>query len=195
MVRDRPNIEALKQELKAIGADYVLTEEEFAKGEEGRRLVAENEIKLACNGVGWAKTLGFEHSIFFRGRSALTISASLAHGGTCVTYGGMSRQPHQFSTGALVFKNLKVVGYAHGLWMRDPRNQEDRNRMFEELQDLIITGRLKPTPVQAHNFPDFSRAIEAHMDGRHGKQLLFIDETASRDSVVRTGRRDVLGRL
>lgn len=118
MVRDRPNIEELRRELKALGADHVLTEKEFAK--EGRKLVAGKKIKLACNGVG--------------GRSSLAISAALSHSGTCVTYGGMSKQPHEFSTGALVFKNLKAVGYSNGVWLRDPRNLEKREQVFEELQ-------------------------------------------------------------
>jgi hypothetical protein len=46
----------------------------------------------------------------------------------------MSRQAHQFSTGALVFKNINVVGYANGLWLRDPANKEKKAQMFEELQ-------------------------------------------------------------
>jgi hypothetical protein len=48
VVRDRPNIDELKRELKELGADYVFTETE------GRKLVASlsPDIKLACNGVG-----------------------------------------------------------------------------------------------------------------------------------------------
>lgn len=52
LIRNRPDVETLKRELKEIGADYVFTEEEFKK--EGRKLVASlgQKIKLACNGVG-----------------------------------------------------------------------------------------------------------------------------------------------
>ncbi|KAI6224375.1 PKS-ER domain-containing protein [Aphelenchoides fujianensis] len=134
IIRDRPNVDALRKELQQLGADHVFTESEFAK--EGRKLVAKLPIKLACNGVG--------------GRSALAISAAVGHGGTCVTYGGMSRAAHEFSTGSLVFKDLKAVGYANGPWLRRPGNREKRDRMFEELQELIVSGRLKPTPVQTH---------------------------------------------
>lgn len=74
----------------------------------------------------------------YSGRSALAISAALANSGTCVTYGGMSRQPHEFSTGSLVFKNLKAVGYANGPWLRNPKNFEKRTKMYEELQVRIF---------------------------------------------------------
>lgn len=50
----------------------------------------------------------------------------------------MSKQPHEFSTGALVFKNLKAVGYANGPWLQDPRNLKKRERMLEELQVIIL---------------------------------------------------------
>jgi trans-2-enoyl-CoA reductase len=71
LIRDRPNIDELKEELKNIGANFVFTEEEFRK--ENRKISSEYDIKLALNGVG--------------GRSALSISAVLAPGGTIVTYG------------------------------------------------------------------------------------------------------------
>ena len=71
LIRDRPNVDELKDDLKKIGADYVFTEEEFRK--EGRKIASEFEIKLALNGVG--------------GRSALIISSALTPGGTIVTYG------------------------------------------------------------------------------------------------------------
>ena len=71
LVRDRPEIATLKNELKSLGADLVFTEEEFQK--EGRKIANEYDIKLALNGVG--------------GKSALMISSALAPKGTMVTYG------------------------------------------------------------------------------------------------------------
>lgn len=52
LVRDRPNINELKRELKELGANYVFTETEFKN--EGRKLVdsLNSSIKLALNGVG-----------------------------------------------------------------------------------------------------------------------------------------------
>ncbi|KAI6229177.1 PKS-ER domain-containing protein [Aphelenchoides besseyi] len=163
IVRDRPNIEALRQELKSFGADYVFTESEFRS--EGRKLVSSlgNSIKIAFNGVG--------------GRSALAISAAVATDGTCVTYGGMSRQAHEFSTGSLVFKNLKAVGYSNGRWLRDPANREKRNQMFEELQELIVRGQLKPTPVQTHRLEDFAVGIARQIEGKAGKQMIYISDS------------------
>ena len=71
VVRDRPGIVALKSELRALGADIVLTEEEFAAG--GRKLIAglDRPLRLALNGVG--------------GKSSLRLAASLGYGGTMVS--------------------------------------------------------------------------------------------------------------
>ena len=135
VVRDRDDAASLKAELRSLGADHVFTEREFAS--EGRRLVASlaRPPRLACNGVG--------------GRSALAISAALGANATCVTYGearvlayslinalagGMSQKAHEFSTGAIVFKNLKVVGHSNLTWLNEPLNCEKRDRIFEHLQ-------------------------------------------------------------
>uniref|UniRef100_A0A6V7U379 Enoyl-[acyl-carrier-protein] reductase, mitochondrial n=1 Tax=Meloidogyne enterolobii TaxID=390850 RepID=A0A6V7U379_MELEN len=75
VVRDRPQIEILKNQLKKSGADEVYTEEEFST------LIRSNKLKakLALNCVG--------------GKSGMILSRALELGGTMVTYGGMSQNP------------------------------------------------------------------------------------------------------
>ncbi|CAD5219112.1 unnamed protein product [Bursaphelenchus okinawaensis] len=149
LVRDRPDIEDLKNELKALGADFVFTEEEFKST--GRQFVKtlDRPIRLACNGVG--------------GRSALAISASLTYGATCVTYGGMSKKPSEFSTASLVFNDLRVVGVAVTNFIANAWS-EKVDRMFKELQDLIAAGKLKPPPVKIHRLEEYEAAIRDHLD-------------------------------
>uniref|UniRef100_A0AC34QTR6 Enoyl reductase (ER) domain-containing protein n=1 Tax=Panagrolaimus sp. JU765 TaxID=591449 RepID=A0AC34QTR6_9BILA len=158
LIRDRPNIDVLKNELKTLGADHVFTEEEFRKV--GRKVAEEYDIKLALNGVG--------------GRSALAISSALSPGGTMVTYGGMSKKPSEIATGALVFKGIKVCGFAVGKWMQIPENRPQVVIMFDDLQQLIIEGKLHPPPIETHELNNFTEAIERTIEGKYGKQLLFI---------------------
>lgn len=178
LVRDRPDIDKLKKELKDLGADIVYTEEEFRKV--GRKVANEYDIKLALNGVG--------------GRSALAISSALVPGGSMVTYGGMSKKPSEISTTAFVFKGIKASGVAIGPWMQIPENKEKVDKMFDDLQvfflsilwffwidsptwffkELIVKGKLHPPPVETHELDDFKEAIERTIEGKRGKQLLFI---------------------
>ncbi|CAD5226623.1 unnamed protein product [Bursaphelenchus xylophilus] len=165
IVRERPNVEELKKELIALGADFVFTEEEFKN--DGRKFVKslDRPIKLACNGVG--------------GRSALAISAVLGYGRTCVTYGGMSMKPSEFSTSSLLFNDLKAVGVAVTSFVTNPKNEKKVKNMFNELQDLILSGQLTPPPAKIHPLSDFKQALRDHLDGRKGKQMLLIGDEAS----------------
>jgi hypothetical protein len=59
------------------------------------------------------------------GRSAANIVRLLEHNTTLVTYGGMSRQPLTIPTGALIFNNIKFVGFWmthwNEVWSRERR--------------------------------------------------------------------------
>lgn len=164
-MRSRPDIELLKSELKKLGANYVFTEEEFKKN--GRTFCAnlDRPIKLACNGVG--------------GRSALAISAVLARSATCVTYGGMSKKPAEFSTGAIVFNDLRAFGVAVTNFVSNPKNKEKVEVMYKELQDLILKGKLLPPPHQINALQDFKGAFDKHFEGKSGKQFLEISKESN----------------
>uniref|UniRef100_A0A914C7Y3 Enoyl-[acyl-carrier-protein] reductase, mitochondrial n=1 Tax=Acrobeloides nanus TaxID=290746 RepID=A0A914C7Y3_9BILA len=164
LIRDRPNVQELKNELNQLGADYVFTEDVFKS--EGRKLMSSlnKPIRLAMNGVG--------------GRSSLYISSALEYGGTLVTYGGMSRKAHEISTGSFVFKNLRAFGCAVGPWVQQPENKEKVKKMFDHLEKLCLDGTLKPTPVKDHDLENFSEAINNTVEGKHGKQLLLLHPDA-----------------
>lgn len=72
-VWDRPGADESMKKLKELGADYVFTDDEFAK--EGKKVVKglKAPIKLALNGVG--------------GPSVQKITSVLAKGASVVTYG------------------------------------------------------------------------------------------------------------
>ncbi|KAL3122751.1 hypothetical protein niasHT_005468 [Heterodera trifolii] len=68
LVRKRKEIDALKDELKALGADLVFSEEEFEKAD--AKSVAKPRLALDCVG----------------GRSALLLSSTLSKGDTIISY-------------------------------------------------------------------------------------------------------------
>lgn len=78
--------------MATLGADQVLTEEEIRNTQlfKSKKLLAP---KLALNCIG--------------GQSAHEIMRHLAHGGTMVTYGGMSREPLTVPISALIFKVIQ----------------------------------------------------------------------------------------
>ncbi|KAJ2870305.1 mitochondrial 2-enoyl thioester reductase, partial [Coemansia asiatica] len=97
VVRDRPDaeFELLADELKALGADIVVSDKKVA------------ELKDAINGP---VRLGFN---CVGGRTTLAMTKLISKGGTLVTYGGMSRQPVTLPTSLLLFKDIA----ARGFWM------------------------------------------------------------------------------
>jgi len=132
LVRDRPDLPELVAELRQLGADHVFTEEQFRQwSTQGLKTC---KPRLALNGVG--------------GRSALIISSALDNGSTMVTYGGMSKRPTEISTGSLVFKDIRACGVAISEWMMRPENQQKTTAMFNELQQIILAGQLKPSPMR-----------------------------------------------
>ncbi|KAF8375227.1 hypothetical protein PRIPAC_81656, partial [Pristionchus pacificus] len=157
IVRDRPNINELKDELIRMGGDVVLTEEEVKN--EGKN---EGRPKLAMNGVG--------------GKSCLQISSLLARGGMLITYGGMSKKAHEISTSALVFNNITAVGIANGVWMMDPANKKESDIMLSEIQDYLIRNVLHAPPMDEHPLENYKTAIQNSMDGKHAKQIFIIQE-------------------
>ncbi|GMM35134.1 enoyl-[acyl-carrier-protein] reductase [Saccharomycopsis crataegensis] len=100
VVRDRPNIEEVKQELQALGATHVITEEQCGSRQFLKTIkqwIGNGQVKLALNCVG--------------GESSSNLARKLSPDGFFVTYGGMSKRPVTFPTSLFIFKNLTAKGY------------------------------------------------------------------------------------
>lgn len=104
IVRDRQDIMNLKDHLKSLGATEVLTETELRTTTlfKSKQLPAP---KLALNCIG--------------GQNALEVLRHLAHSGTLVTYGGMSREPFSVPTAALIFKVFYSYHFLYTQWLID----------------------------------------------------------------------------
>ncbi|KAI0101266.1 NAD(P)-binding protein [Daldinia grandis] len=139
VVRARETPEAtqkLKDELTALGATHVVTEDEFQAREFRDQLAewtrgAREGVRLGLNCVG--------------GKSASTIAKSLGAGGTVVTYGGMARQPVALPTGLLIFKDIRFVGFWLSRWADGDAGS--KSRTVAEILGLVREGKFRDTPV------------------------------------------------
>jgi len=150
LVRDREEIQQLKQTLTELGADIVLTEEE-GKGAGPWRSGSLPRPRLAFNCVG--------------GASSTTLLRALENGATMVTYGGMSRQPVTAATSHLIFKDLRLAGFWMGQWNERQGRSEARLDMVNTVADLIHRGDLSPPATQVVALARYREALDNTLRG------------------------------
>ncbi|KAH8662097.1 zinc-binding dehydrogenase [Xylariales sp. PMI_506] len=164
---------ALKQELEALGADHVVTEEEF-QSRQFRDLLKEwtrggrEGVRLGLNCVG--------------GKSAQAMAKSLGEGAPLVTYGGMSRQPVALPTGLLIFKDIRFVGFWLSRWA--DRDTQAKARTVNEVLGLIRDGKFRDVPVVDVPWSweteesVLHEAVQGTLEGfRKGKGVFVFGET------------------
>lgn len=165
VVRDRPNIQELKEQLKSMGADEILTEADIKKTQifKSKKLPAP---KLALNCIC--------------GQNALEVLRHLAHGGIMVTYGGMSREPMTVPTSALIFKDISLKGFWMTAWTKANMDSKERRVMFDELGALFRQKKLKAPPHKLVPFSQYQEAVmnALSIDGRTGLKYI-LDMTKS----------------
>lgn len=84
----------------------------------------------------------------------------LGHQGVMVTYGGMSREPVTVPTSALIFKDIRVVGYWMTQWTKDNRNNPKRQEMMDDIFKMIKCEQLKPPINELVPFKEYSVALK-----------------------------------
>ena len=171
---------ALRQHLESLGADIVLTEEEFAQATRAGSNVLDGfgNIRLGFNCVG--------------GRSATNLVRALCKGGTLVTYGGMSKKPVTVPTGALIFNDISFRGFWLSRWNREAA-RSDREAMMDAIAQKMIQGEFKMMPHNKWSFGmrgglrggdgreeegnaenEAKEALQAAMAPFSGKKQIFI---------------------
>ncbi|KAK4408889.1 Enoyl-[acyl-carrier-protein] reductase, mitochondrial [Sesamum angolense] len=128
IIRDRAGSNEVKQKLKELGADEVFTESQLDVKNVKSLLADIPEPALGFNCVG--------------GNAASLVLKFLKHGGTMVTYGGMSKKPITVSTSSFIFKDLSLRGFWLQKWMTSEKGKECRN-MIDYLLSLTRSGDLK----------------------------------------------------
>jgi len=169
VVRNRPEIDELKGELKALGADLVITEEELtdrAFRKQIKELTGGKGIKLGLNCVG--------------GKATTELIRHLAEGGYVVTYGAMAKQPVTLSAGSLIFKDIRAHGFFVSRW--SDANPEAKRGMVEEIFEMIQSGEFKDVPIEKTVWNSETKedvlkaAIAKSGQGFGGKKQMFVFE-------------------
>ncbi|KAG0650352.1 Trans-2-enoyl-CoA reductase (NADPH) [Hyphodiscus hymeniophilus] len=140
VIRDRPEAsetEQMKNELLELGATKVVTESELMEKGFSEKVIewtngGREQVKVGLNCVG--------------GKPTSALVKCLSQSGHLVTYGGMSKQPLQLPTAALIFKDIKFSGFWVSRW--SDANAEEKKRTVEEILDLTREGKFKDIPVQ-----------------------------------------------
>lgn len=149
VIRDKPNKSEIIEELKAFGADYVITEEELRNVEIMTPILKDvGKPKLLLNCVS--------------GKNAANCLRVLDHGGHCVTYGFMSKQPLMIGAQSM-FKDHKICFYWMSPWYtkREKQNrQSEISDMLNEVADMFKRGILKPKSSTLIKFEDRNKAFE-----------------------------------
>ncbi|KAK4440795.1 Enoyl-[acyl-carrier-protein] reductase, mitochondrial [Sesamum alatum] len=128
IIRDRAGSDEAKQKLKELGADEVFTLSQLDVKNVKSLLADIPEPALGFNCVG--------------GNAASLVLKFLKHGGTMVTYGGMSKKPITVSTSSFIFKELSLRGFWMQKWLSSEKLKECRD-MIDYLLSLTRSGELK----------------------------------------------------
>ncbi|KAL6508881.1 hypothetical protein OROHE_021440 [Orobanche hederae] len=154
VIRDRAGSDEVKQKLKKLGADEVFTQNQLEVKNLKSLLADIPEPTLGFNCVG--------------GSAASLVLKCLKHGGTMVTYGGMSKKPITVSTSSLIFKcDLSLRGFWLQKWMSSDKAKECRN-MIDYLLSLTRSGELK-YDMELCPFDEFPSALDKAL-GKLGSQ-------------------------
>lgn len=149
-------IEGQFAELKSLGADHVLLDDEdgFASAKE---ILGGANASIALNAVG--------------GDSALRLMKLLRVGGTHVTYGAMGRKPITLPNGLLLFQDIRIRGLWVTRWVENA-TPEEVMATYQNLAERVAAGRLMQ-PVDGTFLLDNWREALARLDapGRAGKVL------------------------
>ena len=166
--------EVLEMELRRLGADVVVREDEVLRGDFPDRVKScwtdggRDAVRLGLNCVG--------------GKAATAIAKVLDPGGQVVTYGAMARQPVVLPAGLLIFKDVGFRGFWVSSWSE--KFPDEKTRTVEHVLDLIRQGKLEDGPYREVRWDwdtkeeTLKSAVEGTLDGfRDGKGIFVFGDT------------------
>jgi len=166
-VRSRPDLDALKDQLAALGATHVFTYEDLSDRAfigKVKDLTGSNPPRLLLNCVSGPTT------------AVLTrLLGSAAH---LVSYGAMAKQPLTLPTGAMIFKDLKASGFWMSRWYEE-KGREERERLMDEIVRMklkepeheIVTLEGALSDEEAGK--KVREVVKRIAEGRYGKKILL----------------------
>ncbi|KAK4993707.1 mitochondrial 2-enoyl thioester reductase [Elasticomyces elasticus] len=181
IIRKRESgMEEMRDELKELGADVVVTDEEVM--EKG----FSDKVKEWTNGGREKVRLGLN---CVGGKIVNSMAKTLAPDAHMVTYGAMSKQPVTLPAGILIFKNISFDGFWVSKWSE--RHPEEKQKTVEHVLDLTRQGKFKDTPVQEVPWSwntkeeELVRAVQGTLEGfRSGKEWLALQVFSNSVKVV-----------
>ncbi|KAI7901364.1 uncharacterized protein BX663DRAFT_514222 [Cokeromyces recurvatus] len=165
VVRNRPDIDTLRQELIELGATHVVVDEtlgNFETKKEIKSWFGQHPPLLGLNCVG--------------GKNATEMAKYLGMNGHYVTYGAMSKKPLSLAASLLIFKNISFHGFWVSKWC-DIHTQEERYAMFEDLLKLMNEGKLREPKWTQVKWDEESmkQSVEQGISGfAAGKQVVLF---------------------
>ncbi|KAH7710212.1 CBN-MECR-1 protein [Aphelenchoides avenae] len=154
VVRDRPEIDDLKSELKDLGATEVHTQEEFTEFVNLAKHEELDGVRLALDCVG--------------GTAGVTLALALDKDGTYVQYGRMAGEDGHVSR-----KDIKSETFAIANWYKRG-NEEERMQVYAEIAKMLQDGDLKAPPFAERSVEDFKDAIKASQESADAKQIFVF---------------------
>jgi len=161
VVRDRDDIDKLKQYLIDMGANYVWTESELRSAKDFQNKTLP-KARLALNCVG--------------GTSSAEISKCLEYNGVHVTYGGMSLKPVMASTSSLIFKDITYRGFWLSKWIENNSDSTQLKDMYNNLESMYLSGNLtmpKYKLVSIFDQEACSKVLNNALSGKTGEKIIF----------------------
>ncbi|EMC92751.1 hypothetical protein BAUCODRAFT_151162 [Baudoinia panamericana UAMH 10762] len=163
----------LKKDLKSLGADAVVTDEEVES--KGFR----DQVKELTNGGREPIRLGLN---CVGGSLVNSMAKHLAPSAHMVTYGAMSKQPVSLPTGLLIFKDIHFDGFWVSKWSNE--NPEQKEACVSEVLDLTRQGKFKDVPMQPVTWDydtkqdELVQAVQGTLEGfRSGKGIFVFGKT------------------
>lgn len=163
---DRDNIQELREELQALGADHVFTYSELAEKSFRKTftdITAGAPVKLGLNCVG--------------GQDTFNMAKLLSKNATLVTYGAMSMQPLSLPSSLFIFKGLKSAGFWMSDWYTTTSKSEERKKMTQELISLMEKGKLKEPKAEIVQLKgtdeEIAQMAKEAMKNVKGKKVVF----------------------
>lgn len=165
IIRDRPGYEQLEQELLSLGATVVVKAERFSLLET-RSYIREHLLGGALPRLGLNCVSGL---------ATMDMADFLEPSSSLVTYGGMSRRQPVISTGALIFKDIRFLGFWMSRWYQQATVNEqlarERDQMLQNIIEMFRQGQLKAPCLHRLSFATEWRSVIDYYSGdsRAGK--------------------------
>ncbi|CAL1714848.1 unnamed protein product [Somion occarium] len=171
-VRNRPDIDSLKNYLQSLGATHVFTYDDLKDKE------TVQNIKTTITKKGTSLMLNC-----VSGEPTKDMTRLLADSATLVSYGAMSKQPLILPTSLFIFRDLRCRGFWQSKWYEEHSIQQ-REELMKTLAELKLREpeyeilNLKGTASDEEVAQQVRSVIAKIQEGRYGRKVLLRFEPA-----------------